>query len=259
MARRDLINREAEGVRNIALRIEYDGTDFAGWQLQPGQATVQGVLEDALSILCGHPVVLRVAGRTDAGVHAWDQRAHFFTTSPLPCQRILRGANALAAGGVKVVGAEEMTLDWDARRDAIGKVYGYRLLVRRAPSALLQDRAWHIPWELDLLSMEDELATLPARCDWSSYCAADGSDPNTVKELRSAVLCREAHDVVVLRFEGSGFLKQMVRILVGTAVEVGLGKRPKGSMIKAREALDRREAGRTAPPEGLYLERVCYP
>jgi len=170
----------------------------------------------------------------------------------------LRGANALAGPGVKLVGVEEVSLDWNPRRDALGKVYVYRLLVRREPSALLDGRVWHIPWALDLGAMEAELASLPRRCDWRSYCAADGTDPNTVKDLRVASLGREEHDVVAIRFEGSGFLKHMVRILVGTLVEVGLGKRPAGSMLDARDALDRRAAGRTAPPEGLYLEQVQY-
>lgn len=258
MARRDIIERGEPGVRNVGLLVEYDGTHFAGWQLQPGQRTVQGALEEALSVLCRHPVVVRVAGRTDAGVHAWEQRAHFFTKSTLSCDRILRGANALAGVGVKLIGVEEMPLEWDARRDALGKVYVYRLLVRREPSALLNKRVWHVPWQLDLSAMERELAALPARCDWRSYCAADGTDPNTVKDLRSASLTREEHDVIAVRFEGSGFLKHMVRVLVGTLVEVGLGKRPEGSMLTARDALDRRAAGRTAPPEGLYLKCVRY-
>ena len=256
--RRDPVGRDDPGVRNLALRVEYDGRHFAGWQLQPGQRTVQGALEEALSVLCRHPVVVRVAGRTDAGVHAWNQRAQFFTHSTLPCDRILRGANALAGTGVKLVGVEEVSLDWNPRRDAVGKVYVYRLLVRREPSALLDGRVWHIPWPLDLRAMEAELAGLPARCDWRSYCAADGTDPNTVKDLRVASMGREDHDVVTIRFEGSGFLKHMVRILVGTLVEVGLGKRPAGSMLDARDALDRTAAGRTAPPEGLYLEQVQY-
>ena len=258
MGRRDLFNRDSPGVRNIALRVEYDGSGFAGWQLQPLQTTVQGVLEDALAVLCRHSVVLRVAGRTDAGVHAWDQHAHFFTTSELSCARILRGANALAGGGVKVVGVTDRPPSWDARRDAIGKVYGYLLLARPEPSALLEGRVWHVPWPLDLEAMTSELKTLPACCDWRSYCASDGTDPNTVKDLRSASLTRQEHDVILIRFEGSGFLKQMVRILVGTVVEVGSGKRRLGSMLEARSALDRRAAGRTAPPEGLYLEQVRY-
>lgn len=258
MGRREVVSRHDPGARNLSLTIEYDGSGFAGWQLQPGQDTVQGALEEALAVVCRHPVVLRVAGRTDAGVHAWAQRAHFLSTAELSCDRILRGVNALAGAEVKVVAVEEMPLDWDARRDASGKVYVYRILARQEPSALLAGRTWHVPWPLDVEAMQAELAELPARCDWSAYCAADGSDPNTEKDLRSATLSWEPHDVIRLRFEGSGFLKQMVRILAGTLVEVGLHKRARGSMLTARDSGLRAAAGRTAPPEGLYLEQVLY-
>ncbi|MBJ95321.1 MAG: tRNA pseudouridine(38-40) synthase TruA [Rickettsiales bacterium] len=258
MARRDPVQRDESGVRNVALVVEYDGRGFAGWQLQPGQRTVQSALEESLAVLCGHPVVVRVAGRTDSGVHAWAQRAHFFTRSTLPCDRLLRGVNALAGDGVRVVKAEEVQLDWDARRNARSKLYCYRILARAAPSALLAGRTWHVPWPLDVDLMEAELAGLLGTFDWTSYCAADGSDPNPAKELKAAYLQREEHEVLAIRFEGSGFLKHMVRILVGTLVEVGLGKRKPGSMVEARAARDRRAAGRTAPAEGLYLELVRY-
>jgi len=258
MGRREVISLQDPKARNLSLTIEYDGGAFLGWQLQPGQHTVQGALEEALAVVCRHPVVLRVAGRTDAGVHAWAQRAHFYSTAELTCQRLLRGVNALAGPGVKLVAVDEMPLKWDARRDAIGKVYVYRILARPEPSALLSGRTWHVPWPLDLRAMQAEIATLPAQCDWSAYCASDGSDPNTVKDLRSATLIQEPHDVVALRFEGSGFLKQMIRILAGTLVEVGLHKRGNGSMVVARESGQREAAGRTAPPEGLYLEKVLY-
>ncbi len=258
MTRRELVSLEDPRARNLALTVEYDGSGFSGWQLQPGTDTVQGVLEQALAVVCRHPVVLRVAGRTDAGVHAWAQRAHFYSTAELSCDRILRGVNALAGGGVKVVAVDEMPLDWDARRDATGKIYVYRILARPEPSALLAGRVWHVPWPLDLSAMEAELVALPGHCDWSAFCAADGSDPNTVKDLRSVTLSHEPHEVLALHFEGSGFLKQMVRILVGTLVEVGLHKRQVGSMVQARNSGLRTAAGRTAPADGLYLEQVLY-
>jgi len=258
VTRRELVSLEDPRARNLALTVEYDGSGFSGWQLQPEKTTVQGVLEQALAVVCRHPVVLRVAGRTDAGVHAWAQRAHFYSTAELSCDRILRGVNALAGPGVKLVAVDEMPLHWDARRDASGKVYVYRLLARPEPSALLAGRAWHVPWPLDLSAMEAELVSLPANCDWSAFCAADGSDPNTVKDLRSATLSHEPHAVLALRFEGSGFLKQMIRILVGTLVEVGLHKRAGGSMLEARASGLRTAAGRTAPADGLYLEQVLY-
>jgi tRNA pseudouridine38-40 synthase len=244
--------------RCIRLEVEYDGSRFRGWQIQPGQRTVQGALQDALGVVCRHPVVLHGAGRTDAGVHAWAQVAAFRTDSPLGLERIRRGCNALAGPGVGVVSAREAPPDFDPRRDARGKVYAYRILNRRDPSPLLLGRVWHVEKPLDSEQMRVELATICGTADWSGYRAADCGSPNPVKALRRAELRREPRDLLVLEFEGSGFLKQMVRILVGTAVDVGLGRLPPGSMLAIREARDRRLAGPTAPPEGLYLERVIY-
>ncbi len=250
--------RLPEGTRNLLLTLEYDGSTFAGWQLQPNQRTVQGVLTDALRLLCRHDVVLRGAGRTDSGVHARAQRANFFTDCDLPPAKFVRGVTGIVKGHVAVIAAEEVPLDFDSRRHARGKVYAYRLLLRESRSPLLAGRAWHVrlPMDLDLLAAE--LATLPGKADWSAYRSGDCSSPNPTKTLHEARLVREADDVIALVFRGSGFLKQMVRILAGTAVEVAVGRMPPGSMIRIRDAKNRQQAGPTAPPEGLFLEEVLY-
>ncbi len=246
------------GTRNLLLTLEYDGSTFAGWQVQPGQRTVQGVVTDALQALCRHDVVLRGAGRTDSGVHAWGQRATFYTDCALPPAKFVRGVTGIARGHVAAVAAREVPLAFDARHDARGKVYAYRLLLRDARSPLRDGRAWHVRTPLDLDRLAAELATLPATADWSAYRAADCGAPDPTKTLLDARLVREPRDVVALVFRGSGFLKQMVRILAGTAVEVGAGRLPPGSMVAIREARERRQAGPTAPPHGLYLEEVLY-
>ena len=220
---------------------------------------MQGQLKEALETLCRHSVTVYGAGRTDAGVHAWGQVASFRTQADLSCRRLLRGLNGLCGEGLRAVSVDDVPDEFHPRRSAVGKVYAYRLLLRSAPSALMKGRAWHQPLALDLDRMEAELGSLLGEADWSAYRASDCSSPSPVKELRRVEVLREPRDVVALVFEGSGFLKQMVRVLVGTAVEVGLGKRPEGDMLALRTGGDRRRAGVTAPACGLYLERVLYP
>lgn len=244
--------------RNIKLVVEYDGTHFHGWQVQTNLRTVQGALEGALATILREPVKVRGSGRTDAGVHAWAQVANFRTTSDIPLDRIRRGINALGGDGVCVLSAEEVEDGFDALGSACGKVYAYRLLLRRSPSVLLDKRAWWVRQTVDVDLLERELATLPGRFDWNAYRASDCSSPDPTKTLHAATVRREAHDCVSLVFTGSGFLKQMVRILVGTAVDVGRGRLPGGSMVRIREGLRRDAAGPTAPPHGLFLERVLY-
>jgi len=244
--------------RNIRLVVEYDGTGFHGWQIQRGLRTVQGALQAALATILREDVRVRGSGRTDAGVHAWAQVANVRTTSGLEPDRIRRGVNALA-NGLTVIHADEVPDDFDALGSACGKIYAYRLLLRRSPSVLLDKRAWWIRHPVDVDLLERELATLPATCDWNAYRAKDCSSPHPVKTLRRAEIRRESHACVSLVFEGSGFLKQMVRILVGTAVDVGRGHLEPGAMLRIRDSLDRAQAGPTAPPHGLFLERVLYP
>ncbi len=247
------------GTRNLLLTIEYDGAPFAGWQAQPGHRTVQGALADALKILCRHDVIVRGAGRTDAGVHAWAQRANVYTHSDVPVAKFVRGTTGILRGDASVVAAEQVPIDFDARRDALGKVYAYRLLLRSSRSPLREGRAWHIKQALDFDVLSRELATLPAKADWSAFRSADCGSPHPTKTLQRAWVELEPNGVAVLRFQGSGFLKQMVRILVGTAVDVALGRRPEGAMLQIRNGRDRTKAGPTAPAHGLYLEEVLYP
>jgi len=254
----ECVRRDTPGARNVRLVVEYDGAGFSGWQVQPGATTVQGTLQDALSTICRHEVIVRGSGRTDSGVHAWGQVANFYTTTDLPPSRFSRGVNGICERELRVVAADEVPREFDSLRCATGKIYSYRLLLRPAASALLAGRVWHLRRPLDLPLMAEELRSLPGEFDWSAYRAADCQNRNPVKQLRRAELRHEARDVVSIAFEGSGFLKQMVRILVGTLVDVGRGKLPKGSMASIRDGLERREAGQTAPPDGLFLERVLY-
>ncbi len=244
--------------RTIRLTLEYDGSHFAGWQIQPEQRTVQGELKRALETLCGHELTVWGAGRTDAGVHARAQVAHFHTSSDVALRRLVRGIAGLCRPGLVATSAEEVDDAFHARRSATGKVYRYLVLARSVPSPLLAGRAWHVPFPLDVPLLGRELASVVGEADWSAYRASDCGAPDPVKELRRAELARAEADLLVLEFEGSGFLKQMVRALVGTAIDVARGRTAPGSMLRIREGRDRTAAGPTAPAHGLCLERVLY-
>jgi tRNA pseudouridine38-40 synthase len=245
--------------RVLKLVLEYDGAAFAGWQVQPGQRTVQGDLVAALETLFRETVAVHGSGRTDAGVHALGQAASVRTSSDLTCERIRRGINGLVREGLACVSVEEVAGDFHARFSALGKVYAYRVLARSSPSPLLAARVWHVPLRLDRELLARELATLPATADWSAYRAADCGNKEPVKGLSRAELTLEEEDVLVLRFEGTGFLKHMVRTIVGTAIDVARGHLEPGSMVRIRDGRDRVAAGPTAPARGLTLERVIYP
>ncbi len=245
--------------RNIRFVVEYDGSFFSGWQRQPEQRTVQGSLEDALRVLLKEDdVYVKGSGRTDAGVHAWAQVANVRTNSDIALDRLRRGINALAGDGVRVVSASEVPEDFDALGSAQGKIYGYRILDRPSPSPLLEGRAWWVRFPLDRELLAKELATLPATADWNAYRASDCGAPSAVKTLRRAELRPERDGSFTLVMEGSGFLKQMVRILTGTAIDVARGRLSPGSMVRIRDGGNRAAAGQTAPAHGLYLERVLY-
>lgn len=246
-------------VRQFRALVEYCGAEFAGWQLQPDQRTVQGELEEALKTLCREEVRIHGAGRTDSGVHARGQVATFRVATELSNQRILRGLNGLTGNDLAVLALDVVDEDFHPRHSSMGKVYVYRLLLRRSPSPLAASSTWHIPQgDLDVERLRRELKTLEGQADWSAYRAADCGASNTVKTLGRTEVRAEPHDVLAIEFEGSGFLKQMVRTLVGTAVDVARGKLEEGAMLRIRDQGDRSDAGRTAPAHGLCLERVLY-
>lgn len=243
---------------NHRVVLEYDGSRFSGWQIQPDQRTVQEELEQALKTLCREKIRVHGSGRTDAGVHARGQVASFHSASGLSPERLRKGLNGLTGDDLAVVELEQVAADFHARGSARGKIYVYRLLLRPSPSPLAGGWSWHLTGGLDLELLRRELATLPATADWSAYRAADCGARDPVKTLSRAEVHPEGNGVVGLVFEGSGFLKQMVRILVGTAVDVARGRLEEGAMLRIRDEGQRAQAGQTAPAHGLCLEEVLY-
>jgi tRNA pseudouridine38-40 synthase len=244
--------------RNLKLILEYDGTEFSGWQVQPEARTVQGVLEDALADLVGEPVRVTGAGRTDAGVHALGQVASVTTSNALPVEKVERALNARLPRDVRIVQAVDVPESFHARFDAVSRSYFY--LIGGTESPIWRRNRWFVSVRLDEGAMRDALATLEGEHDFSSFCLV-GSEPNHHR-CRVAGISLECDvnfgGMVTLRVVANRFLRGMVRSIVGTLVEVGRGKITPNEFETILAARDRGAAGPTAPPHGLYLEEVRY-
>ncbi|MGH7204886.1 MAG: tRNA pseudouridine(38-40) synthase TruA [Nitrospiraceae bacterium] len=239
------------------LTIEYDGTAYAGWQRQPDQPTVQAAVEAALQRITQTYIPVIGAGRTDAGVHALGQVASFRTDKTLSVEAWVRALNALLPKDISVRSALHVADDFHARYSARGKLYKYRILNQVERSALDRDRAWHIRRQLDLAAMQEATSLFMGRHDFSSFQGSPTDKENPVCDLRRLEIKQE-QTLIRIEAQADRFLKQMVRAIVGTLVEVGQGKRSPKSVKEILEAKDRRVAGVTAPAHGLYLVRVDY-
>ena len=243
----------------LRLTVEYEGTAYQGWQVQPGGATVQEVLERALATALREPVRVRGAGRTDAGVHACGQVAAVRVRHvPPDLERLRRSLNALTPDDVAVRDIAVVDDAFDPRRHARSRVYEYRIWNAPAPSPFWRRHAWHVPLPLDVAAMEEAVAALAGEHDFAAFRGADaGPQRSTVRRVLETAV-RADGPLLVYRIEATGFLKHMVRNIVGTMVEVGRGERSPSSMRDILESRDRTRAGPTAPPHGLLLVAVRY-
>jgi tRNA pseudouridine38-40 synthase len=246
----------------LKLTLEYDGSPFVGWQVQPNGPSVQGVLQEAIEKLCGVPARVTGAGRTDAGVHARGQVASLVPPRDLPLPAWTGGLNALLPPEVACVRAEDAPAGFDARRWARGKRYVYSILRSPSRSPLLRGRAWEIRRPLDVDAMRAAADHLRGLRDFSALRAADCPARTAVREIRriEVELDRAGPDAEMIRIviEATAFLKHMVRNVVGTLVEVAHGKRTPESIAELLDSRDRTRAGPTAPPHGLVLDEVFY-
>lgn len=241
------------------LTLEYDGTDFAGWQSQrQGERTVQDTLAAALAEIAGERVRVLGAGRTDAGVHAEGQVAAASFATRLDAGTLARALNAKLPADLAVVAASLAAEGFDPRREANRKLYRYSLWNGAAPSPLRRRRFHHVREPLDVAAMAGAAAALVGRHDFASFRATGSRVGSTVRSLARASVEGEARGEIRFELEGDGFLRHMVRNLVGTLLEVGTGRRPAGSMPELLGARDRTRAGPTAPACGLTLVRVDY-
>ncbi len=242
---------------NIKLTVEYDGTNYHGWQIQPRGETIQSVLEKAVSTFLGTPTRITGAGRTDAGVHALGQVANFSSAREFDRHRIQRGLNALTPDDITIKAVEIVPDSFDARRDGRSRIYEYRLLNRPAPSPFYLTTAWHVHDPLDTESMRDAIRCLEGEHDFSSFRAAGCDAAHPVRKVYRTSLDRRG-DLLVFTIEATAFLRHMVRNVVGTFIEVGRGLRTSQSFTELLEARDRTKAGPTAPAHGLFLVEVKY-
>lgn len=244
-------------MRNIKLILSYDGTDFYGWQRQPGLRTVQEVLDEAITRLTGTEPNTTASGRTDAGVHALGQVVHFLTTSRLDTATVLKALNALLPPDVRVREAVDVPQSFHATLDAEAKLYRYVIDNGRVTDPFQLRHAWHVFPRLDVARMHRAAQSLSGRHDFHSF---ETNWPNRTSSVRTInyIAVNRMIDSVWIDVEADGFLYNMVRTIAGTLVEVGKGKWPESHVATILAAEDRREAGPTAPPQGLFLVRVRY-
>jgi tRNA pseudouridine38-40 synthase len=252
--------------RNVHITVEYDGSAFRGWQFQPESRTVQGVLEQALSRVCGEDIKLNGASRTDAGVHALGQSASFTGGFGIPAERIPIAVNDLL-DDVRVVVAADAPEGFHARFNARGKTYLYRIAASREPDIFLRNYRYMLNESPDKGNMEEAAKRLIGTYDFSAFRTMGGAGrDNTVRTITGIDIKQsDATDTkgnpvreTEIRVSGDGFMYNMVRIIVGTLVETGLGARDSDSVTAAIKSRERADAGHTAPAAGLYLERVYY-
>ena len=241
------------------LTIEYDGTDFVGWQRQANGLAVQQAIEEAIFGFCGEPAVIHAAGRTDAGVHAFGQVAHVNIARDTDANTIRNALNFyLRLQRVSILSVEAVAPDFHARFSAIQRAYLYRILDRRPPPAIDKGRVWWIAMPLDVDAMSAAAQLLPGKRDFSTFRAADCQADGPVKTLDVLTAERIGAEIHV-RARARSFLYHQVRNMVGSLKMVGEGKWTLDDFIRARDAADRTLGGPTAPPEGLYLTDVVYP
>ena len=245
-------------MRNFKMVVEYDGTDYCGWQRQENGVSIQQILEETIRLITCEKVTVIGSGRTDAGVHALNQVASFKSDTRLPAEILYRGINGLLPRDIVVKSLEEAAAGFHAQHDARGKVYVYRICNKRLRPALGRNYFWFIHHPLDLPLMEQAAQYLIGRHDFSCFCATGSHVKDRIRTIIGINIGRREDGLLEITLEAQGFLKYMVRNIVGTLVEIGRGKRPPTEMKEIIDSCDRNIAGITAPARGLYLKEVKY-
>ena len=243
--------------RTFKLTIAYDGTNFAGWQMQAGPRSVQGVFEEALRPIEAGRVVVHAAGRTDAGVHAAGQVVSFSLSSSIACDALQRALNVRLPDDVRVMSVEQAADDFNARFHARAKTYHYAIFNGPVVPPPLRHFVWHVPQPLNAAAMNDAATALIGEHDFAAFQAAGSDVTSTRREVLTSSVQR--HDAqLIYEVTGTGFLRHMVRNIVGTLVDIGRGRRPADDIRSVLESRDRARASATAPPQGLTLTSVIY-
>jgi len=242
-------------IRNIKLVLEYDGSDFSGWQIQPDRRTVQGVIKEVLEKTLKEDINLIGSGRTDVGAHALAQVANFKTKTELELKAIFEGSNSLLPDDVLIREIQEVDPDFNARYSARSKVYRYRIYLTR--TAILKRYVWEVSVPIDIEKMEEATGVISGQHDFSSFCVTKSTKEENLCQVMQAKWAGR-NQSLIFEIEADRFLHSMVRSLVGTLVDVGRGYFSPSDFTEILKAKDRKRAGLTAPAKGLYLVKVNY-
>lgn len=245
-------------MRNIKLTIEYDGKEFNGWQKQPTKLNIQGTIEQAIKIVTGEEVDLAASGRTDAGVHALGQVANFKTNSNIPIDKIAIALNSNLKKSIRIISAEEVDERFHSRLTCKKKTYRYVINNSEFSSAIYRNLETHIPQKLNVIKMKEAAKYFEGEHDFKAFKASGTSSKSSVRTIYKAEVKQMPNNRIYIELTGNGFLYNMVRIIVGTLVEVGVEKIQPEDVVKIIDSKDRNLAGKTLPPNGLYLVEVEY-
>ena len=244
-------------MRNIKLTIEYDGKEYNGWQKQPNKLNIQGEIEKAISNITGEEVELNASGRTDAGVHALGQVANFKTNSNLPIEKMAIAINSQVKNSIRIIKAEEIEESFHSRYNCKEKTYRYIINNSKYGSAIYRGMEYHIPIKLDIDKMQEAAKYFEGEHDFKGFKSSGTSSKSSIRTIYKAIVKKE-NERIIIELTGNGFLYNMVRIISGTLVDVGLGKINPSEIPEIIESKDRTRAGKTLPPQGLYLVEVKY-
>ena len=245
-------------MRNIKLVIEYDGKDFNGWQKQPTKLNIQGEIEKAIKQITGEDVDLTASGRTDAGVHALGQVANFKTNSNIPIEKIPIALNSNLKKSIVIKSAEEVEERFHSRLNCKRKTYRYIINNSKYGTAIYRNLETHIPMKLDIQKMQQAVKYFEGKHDFKAFKASGTSSKSSVRTIYRAEVRDAGNERIYIELTGNGFLYNMVRIIAGTLVEVGMGKIEPQEIKTIIESQKRENAGKTLPPQGLYLVNVEY-
>ncbi|AEM79570.1 tRNA pseudouridine(38-40) synthase TruA [Thermoanaerobacter wiegelii] len=244
-------------MRNVMIVVEYDGTNYHGWQYQENAVTVQEVLQKAIKKVTGEEVNLIGASRTDTGVHALYQVANFRTNTKIPAEKLPYALNSVLPDDIVVVQAKDVEDSFHARYSAKRKRYKYIILNRKFPMPTMRNYCWHISYPLSIEKMKKAASYLIGTHDFSAFKASGSSKTSTIRTVYDLTI-EKNEEFINIEIEANGFLYNMVRIIVGTLSYVGLGKIEENEVYDILKSRDRTKAGITAPPQGLYLIKIMY-
>ena len=244
-------------MRNIKLVIEYDGKDFNGWQKQPNKLNIQGEIENVIANITKEEVELIASGRTDAGVHALGQVANFKTNSQIPIEKFPIAINSQIKNSIRIKSAEEVDERFHSRFNCKRKTYRYVIDNSKYGSAIYRNLSYHVSTKLNVDEMKKAIKYFEGEHDFKAFKSSGTSSKSSVRTIYKAII-KEKDENIIIELTGNGFLYNMVRIIVGTLVEVGLGKIDSKEIPDIIESKDRQRAGKTLPPQGLFLLEVEY-